>query len=128
EADVELRPRIAGDHVAGVRWCGERREFEVGRRELLASVVEMNRIERGNDSGEGRYRILAALGISDMALNPRHLDPHIDRPAAPDLHGITKTGDRGRLADQDHVGPDLPLVEPVDDPGRPVDRIAFLIA
>ena len=76
----------------------------------------------------GGMGLVARCGIGDMALDARHFDPHVDRAAAADLHRVAQPVDRGRLADQDHVGPDVPLVQPVDDPRRSVSRIALLIA
>ncbi len=68
------------------------------------------------------------MRISDVALNPWHIDPHVRGAPPPDLYRIAKTVDRSRLADQDHVRADLPLVQPVDDPGRAISRVAFFIA
>ena len=80
------------------------------------------------DARERRDRVGRAVRVGDVALDARHLDPHVDRAAAADLDRVAEPVDRGRLADQDHVGPDLPLVQPVDDPRRAVGRIAFLVA
>ena len=77
---------------------------------------------------QGRNRVGRAVRVGDVALNAGHLDPHVDRAAPADLHRVAEALDRGRLADQDHVGPDLPLVQPVDDPRRAVGRIALLVA
>ena len=84
--------------------------------------------KRCDHPGERRDRIFGAVRISDVPLHARHLDPHVDRAAAADLDRVAEPVDRRRLADQDHVRPDLPLVEPVDDPRRALGRIAFLVA
>ena len=76
----------------------------------------------------GGIGIGRAVRVGDVALHARHVDPHVDRAAAADLDRVAEPVDRGRLADQDHVGPDLALVQPVDDPRRAVSRIAFLVA
>ncbi len=88
----------------------------------------MHRFERGDNAGEGRDRVGRAVRIGDMALNAGNLDPHVDRSAAADLHRVAEAVDRGRLADEDHVRADLPLVQPVDDPRRAPGRITFLVA
>ena len=88
----------------------------------------MNRVERRDDPGHCRDRVGRAVGVSDVALNAGNVDPHVDRAAAADLDRVAEPVDRGRLADQDHVGADLPLVQPVDDPRRAVGGIAFLVA
>src|SRR4029078_6492801 len=79
EADVELRRGAARNHVAGVGWGRDRSELEVRRWGLIGAIVEVKRIEGGDHPGEGRHRVGATLGISDMTLYSRHLDPHVDR-------------------------------------------------
>ena len=63
----------------------------------------------------GGDRIVGAVGVSDMALRAGNLDPHVDRSAPADLDRVAEPRFRGRLADQDHVGTDLALAQPVDD-------------
>ena len=63
-----------------------------------------------------------------MPLNTRRFDPHVDRAAAADLDRVAEPVDRRWLTDQDHVGANLALVEPVNDPRRAPGRIAFLVA
>ena len=128
EADVELRRRRGGDDVAGVGRGRNAGEFEVRRREGVGAVVEMKRIERRDDPRQLGDRIVGAVGVGDMALRARHVDPHVDRAAPADLDRVAQPVDRGRLADQDHVGADAALVQPIDDPRRAVGGIAFLVA
>ena len=95
---------------------------------MVVAVVEVERIERRDQSGEGRDGVRSAVWVGDVALHARHLDPHVDRAAAADLHGVAEAIDRRWFADQDHVRADLPLVQPIDDSRRAKGGVAFLIA
>ena len=100
--------------------------FDGGKASVPSSRCK--RVERGDDPRQLRHRIVGAVRIGDMALRARHVDPHVDRAAAADLDRVAEPVDRGRLADQDHVGADAALVQPVDDPRRAVGGIALLVA
>ena len=58
----------------------------------------------------------------------RHVDPDVDRPAPADLDHVAQPVDRGRLADQAHIGLQPALGHPIDDRAGAVDRRAFLVA
>jgi len=88
----------------------------------------MDGVERRNDPRKLRHWIVGAVRIGDMALRAWHVDPHVDRAASSDLDRIAEAVDRRRLANQDHVGPDSTLIEPVDDPRRAEGGIALLVA
>ncbi len=108
--------------------CRNAGELQVRWRELLGSVVEMKLVQRSHDPGQSWDRIVGAMRIGDMALGAGHVDPHVDRAAPADLDRVAQSFDRGRLANQDHVGPDPALVEPVDDARRAIGGIALFIA
>jgi hypothetical protein len=88
----------------------------------------MQRIERGDHASEGRDGVGCAVRVGDMALHARNLDPHVDRTAPSYFDGVSEAVDRGWLADQDHVRPYLPFVQPVDDPRRAVSGEPFLVS
>ena len=87
--------------------------FDGGKASVPSSSIQ--RVELGDDPREGADRIGGAVGVGDVALRARDVDPHVDRSAPADLDGVAERGFAGRLADQDHVGADVALFEPVDD-------------
>ena len=128
EADVELDDGRAGDDVGRLARRLERGDFEVGGLEGIAAVVEVERLQRGDHLGRLGHRIVGAVRIGDMALHARHRDPHVDRAAPADLDDVAQPILGGRLADQDHVGPDAARRHPVHDRRRAVGGRAFLVA
>src|SRR6266700_3922321 len=66
-ADVETRPRFAGNEINRRVADVDRSEFKMGRRKMLAALVE-RRLQRGDQSHEPADRIVGTLGIGDMTL------------------------------------------------------------
>ena len=94
----------------------------------VVAVVQRDRVERGQHARQLGDRIIGAVGIGDVALHARYLDPHVDRAAAADLDDVAEPLLRGRLADQDHVGPDVARRHPAHQRRRAVGRRPFLVA
>ena len=128
EADVELGAGAAGDDVGRLARGLDRGDFEVGGLEGVVAVVELERLERGEHPRQLRHRIVGAVRVGDVALHAGHRDPHVDRAAPADLDDVAEPRLRGRLADQDHVGPDAALRHPLHQRRRAVGRRAFLVA
>ena len=68
EADVEARPRFAGNEIDGLVADIDRREFQMRRRKLRAALVERLALQRGDQRHESADRIVGALRIGDVAL------------------------------------------------------------
>src|SRR5436305_1452030 len=108
EPDVQLRDRSARDDIARVGRGGGRRELEIGRGELLRSIVEVKGIEGRDNARQRRNRVLGAMRVGNMTLDAGYLDPHVHGAATPDFNRVAEAFDAGRFANEDHVRPDLP--------------------
>src|SRR5687768_12454650 len=109
EADVEAGAGASGNDVAGRVADIGGGHFQVGRLEVLVAVVQLHRGEGRQHFAKLGHWIVGPVRIGDVALYAGDGDPYIDRAATADLDDVSQPGFRGRLADQDHVGPDPAL-------------------
>ena len=100
EADVEARPRLAGNEVDGLVADVDRGEFQMRRLEI-ASVPSSSgsACSAAISVDQPADRIVGALRIGDMALLAGDDQRAVERAAPADLDGVAERRDIARLAE-----------------------------
>ncbi len=128
EPDRGARARFCGDHIgcriADAKVCN----FEVRCLKPVAALIELDRIEFGQQRDQARDRVIGQVRIGDMPLRAGCREPQVHRPAPADLGHIAQPVRRSRLTHQAQVGQLPGRAQMSDDLDRTELRGAFFIA
>jgi len=128
EANIEARPRFAGNEVDRLVADVDRDEFQMRRRKLRGPFIKRLALQRRYQRHQPADRIFRPLRIGDVALATGDDQLAVERTAPADLDGVAQFIDVARLAQQAMVEFFAAVGGPGQKLGRAVDRDAFLVA
>ena len=128
EADAEPGGCLGGDDIGGGIGDVDGGDLDVRRLEPVGAVVEVDRFDGRKDADQCGNRVIGEMGVGNVTLRARNLDPDVDRTAPPDLDRVAQPDSGGGFADEAQVGDEVARTHPVDQRDGAIGGGAFFVA